>query len=208
MMAAIMITGCNKDKDKEETGCDCNEELYYYKNGQKVFIGDLFLNNSLLVAFTSEYEKEMEDYLYLDKWIESYLNGSGIFEPLDWTRGRIIAITGNDVAYIELWLITKVPKTCSQMKNIIHWLENEQLVAYASFTFKNLLTYYPYFFVEVNDLSDLYALMQETNVKVLRNEGNRFTILADKNSKGNALQMANYFYETGKFASVSLEFLN
>ena len=67
------------------------------------------------------------------------------------------------------------------------------------------LTCYVYVFVkDVNDLSDLYAVVQETNTRIIEQDPYMprwFTISAGKNSKGNALQMANYFYETGKFAA-------
>jgi hypothetical protein len=62
---------------------------------------------------------------------------------------------------------------------------------------------FPLFYVRVKntgDLSDLHAVAEETNTKILYGfDNNIFTVLAEKTSKGDALQMANYFRETGKF---------
>jgi len=49
--------------------------------------------------------------------------------------------------------------------------------------------------------------MQETNTRMKQESYERYIIIADKNSKGNALQMSNYFYETGKFLYAHPNFL-
>ncbi len=62
-----------------------------------------------------------------------------------------------------------------------------------------------------NDLSQLQALTQQTKSKILHQ--NKFmpqwyTLVCDKNSSGNALDVANQFYESGKFATAEPGFFN
>ncbi len=72
---------------------------------------------------------------------------------------------------------------------------------------KCVYTYSTLFYVRVKDtadLSDLNKTMNETNTKIWKQNyymPNWFTLIADKKSKGDAMQMANYFYETGLFDS-------
>ncbi len=61
-----------------------------------------------------------------------------------------------------------------------------------------------------SDFSELLRLAKETNTKLLKQnefEPSTYIILADKNSNGNALEMANYFQETGKFEFAEPNFL-
>jgi len=49
------------------------------------------------------------------------------------------------------------------------------------------------------DIDELYELVNNTNTWI-EEEKNSYTVIGvNKNSQGNALQMANYFYETGIF---------
>jgi hypothetical protein len=63
--------------------------------------------------------------------------------------------------------------------------------------------------MDENDLSDLYSVAQETNTRVegrMNASAPSYIVSADKYSNGNALQMANYFHETGKFRWASPSF--
>ena len=68
-------------------------------------------------------------------------------------------------------------------------------------------SYSSLFYVKVSDetdLTDLNNVITKTNTELV--EQNEFmknwvTIKATKSSKGDALKMANYFYETGLFES-------
>jgi hypothetical protein len=61
------------------------------------------------------------------------------------------------------------------------------------------------FYVKVKDsadLSELNRILQETNAEIKSQDTYMrqwFTLSADKNSMGDALQMANYFFEPGHF---------
>ena len=66
-------------------------------------------------------------------------------------------------------------------------------------------SYGSYFYVKVfdnNDLSDLNQIIAETNTELVKQDEfmpKWFELRATKNSNGDALKMANYFYETGLF---------
>ena len=75
-----------------------------------------------------------------------------------------------------------------------------------------VLTYGDIFYVKVKDAADLDALentIEKTNTVILSQDDRLmqwFTLYADKNSMGNALEMANYFIETGLFLSAQPSF--
>ena len=188
------------------TPIGCDDELYYYDaSGNKILINHLFLNNYLVVGFRQGNIENINNQL---SEIENFIIRTGFFKPIDWSVGRSIAYSNTDIVYIELWLSTKERKTCYQMNEIVRTLEKEQIVSFAHVTFKNIMTFNPEFYVVTDNISDLYEVTQETNTTIIQNYQNNYTILADKNSMGNALQMANYFYDTGKFTSVVPAFWN
>ena len=107
------------------------------------------------------------------------------------------------------------------LKEIIHILKESSIVGNADLTFCSSpfncsvkVAFSDYFWIQVkdkNDLSDLYEVMQETNTLMIEEETipempDWFLIRVTKNSKGNAMQMANYFYETGKFKATDRVF--
>jgi len=63
---------------------------------------------------------------------------------------------------------------------------------------------------EDQDIEQLESLAKENNVKIIGNDSFMplwWILSCDKNSKGNALEMANLFYETGVFASGQPDFM-
>lgn len=126
----------------------------------------------------------------------------------------------NPVNAALLCVKTKESKTYAQLNEIIRTLHMSSIVRLAKHTFCSptaldcliIISFSPYFHVQVkdrNDLSDLYAVMEKTNTWIIDSiqdefspdNGTWFLLAADKNSKGDGRQMANYFYETGKFSS-------
>jgi len=179
------------------TGCDCADELYYYPYGKgKTFLDHLFINNRLIIGFDKQAQ---------DEEITDYLNQTGFFKTVvsgDFRR--------NSISYRCLYVTTTEAKTCSQLKEIIRTLEKSPLVAYAHLAIGTDYQYYTDEFLVIltygTDLSDLNVVMQETNTKMVGVQDDGYIISADKNSKGDALQMANYFYETGKFLGAKPNF--
>ncbi len=96
-----------------------------------------------------------------------------------------------DVGYANY---TSIVENCADMQG---WLTDSSCV----------LSYGDIFYVKVKDTTDLTPFLDivyETNTEIVSRDNSMkqwFTLCADKNSNGNALQMANFFFETGIFAA-------
>ncbi|MDR2407214.1 MAG: protease complex subunit PrcB family protein [Bacteroidales bacterium] len=204
----IPITGKNivfheETSDEEpKLECDCKNELFYYYQENKVFLDTLFLNDYLLVAC---------DTLIQNTEMVNYINQIDLFNLVN--INKILYTDRGD--YHLLFVNTKIKRSCSQLKAIISFLENNPLIAYSNLTFDtdawfsgiymDIMFYDDTFIAclkDTNDLSDLNLVLQETNTRIKKQDQynhKKYLISADKNSNSNALEMANYFYETGKF---------
>jgi hypothetical protein len=220
---------CWNEADDKDDRDDCMSELFYYDYGQgfyynfpatnpsKVSLSTHLVNDFILVGFKRPpFSWESHNRHLAD--VENYVNQTGLFKPIDWTISYQSAVVGMDYTYTVLWLQTKERKTCSELRETIEILEKSSLVSFANLCFKsmnyicfgdgcgdvNIMASSPIFYVRVkdaNDLSDLYAIVEETNTRVaFVFNNNLVTVVAEKTSKGDALQMANYFRETGKFS--------
>jgi len=194
---------------------ECGDEIYFYGYKGKESLDHLFLNDWLCVAFDKKVQNDE---------IINFLDSLGLFHPVDtYFIQRPIEVNPQKPYYYYytfVWVNFLEHKTCSKLKATIRLLESYPLVGFANFAFcntvsdcKNKLSFSHGFSVEVNDendLTDLYAIVQETHTYVEDQDKNNprwFQLSADKFSKGNAMQMSNYFFETGKFRSVSLNFV-
>ena len=190
----------------------------------KVNLAPLFISNYLVVGFFKPEEDpagSTTNYHNHLSWINEYVNQTGLFKPVNWESASFLSTAGSDgeiAAYTMVWLQTNEQKKCSQLKEIILMLEEEPSVAFAGLVFKafnilflscpcleaNIMGDLPFISVNLkngSDISDLYAITQETNTKIFRQSGNSFTVITDKYANGSAIQMANYFNETGKFSA-------
>jgi hypothetical protein len=210
-ISAMLSCAPDYDMEADELGCDCKEELFYSYGDEKIFLDSLFLNDYLLIGFSNRVESE--DVL-------SRINETGMFHV---AGQRDIIRSGGMHEHGLLLIQTITPKTCTQLKEFSRLLESIPTVAFSNLAFKgtfcigdncsDVMIYADEFTVRVkdeNDLSDLRSVAQETNTKI--KEQNKFmpdvyVLSADKTSKGNALQMANYFYETGKFVYAEPNFI-
>ena len=208
--------------------CDCKNELYTYSvlSGQKNYLYDRLLNNWLHVGFSHQAQ---------DIEIVRYINKTGFFKPVDIhhirkmpeeLRIEVEAGINGSIDNKRLYVSTKKQMTCSQLKEIICSLEESSIVVYANLAFwywtndnkkkKDMESFSNYFHVKVkdkDDLSALYSFSHETNTFILEQPeylsfSRDFTLRVDNSSKGNALQMANYFAESGKFALAAAEWLD
>ena len=204
-----------EDEPAGKDECDCENGLYRYTQGYgiiKISLCDFLANDWLVVGFYIE-TKNNE--------IVDFIEQTGLFEPVD--TNKIIRWDNFSDPFWEswnmphvalLWVNTREPKTCTQLNEIIHTLEMSPMVRVADFSFcyfpnycSNVSSYFMLFEVKVkdkNNLSDLNKMIKKTNTWIIKHyddflNGDIFMLGADKNSKGNARQMANYFNETGKF---------
>jgi len=190
---------CYRDCNCEDKFDACGEEFYYYDGDKKIFWDDHFMNNWLHIAFYPQVQ---------DEEIVDYINQTGLFKTV---KAREIFRWNNDYR-VSLFAKTKEKYSCSQLNEIICMLEKTKIVAFANFSFCynddcSILRSFSYeFYVQVkdkSDLSDLRAVAKETNTRIMHEfspySWGIYGLRVDKCSKGDAMQMARYFYETGKF---------
>jgi len=211
-IAVLVLSSCG-DKEPQKMWCDCADELFYYfYDGyvyKKVFLDNLFLNDWLAVGIESQVQ---------DEEIVNFINQTGLFKPVD-ANDVVFGNPANDEYDDDdmhlIFVNTMKPKTCSQLKEIIQTLEKSSFVAYANLTFEanwygeqiifDLMSYTNEFIVKLKKTDDLPVLnfiTSETNTQIKKQmlpEQPIFIISTNKNSKGNALKMTNYFHETGNF---------
>jgi len=168
----------------------CEDELFYYFLNEKLFIGEYLLHDTLVVGYEKDVPKEE---------IKNYLLQTGLFK-------KILLFNS-----ISNWVIavTQEQYTCTQLKEIFTMLKQSNLITHANYIFRgNIGSYHLFFYLEEffvylkneNDLLILETLTQETNTKIIEEiDTNMYLVGVTKYSNGNALQMANYFHESGKF---------
>jgi hypothetical protein len=196
----MLFLSCHKDAS--ETAPTCNFVGYFYYQDAKFPIGEGLSNNYLLVSFDTTYSAAD-----IRKFISSVS---------DLDQNYKYTLYDSKTAALKL----NRPRTCEEITGIIANLEKNPIVNFAHYTMKsndcqswiwtplgNLCVYYysNLFNVKVidqNNLTSLHKMMAETNTQLV--EQNQFmpdwfTLRATKNSKGDGLHMANYFYESKLF---------
>ena len=194
----FLLFSCEKE-DNVSSNEICEQEHFYYTYDEKYYIDTLMQNDYLLIGFEKNYTNEE---------INEFLNSQTAFNNEN-------IIEWNDLRDYNYKLIIRefiTSKSCVEIKDIIDELHNFEIVSFAAYTYvgefcfgfdcTELMSYVNEFLVALNDASDideLYKLVENTDTWIEEEKDNYIVIGVDKNSKGNALQMANYFYETGIF---------
>lgn len=204
ILLGLIIFSCTKENQNQQSECDCRSELFYYTSGEKEFLDSMLLSNYLTIGFIHSANNEE---------IISQINQHEIFKPI--TESNIFE-QSEKYLYNIVFVQTKSDYTCSEMKRIIQMLEMNSLIAFANLTFKSTLWFggeyadimaitdeFMVKIKDINDLSGFYSVLKETNTTIKRDSlfgyKDVYMISANKYSKGDALQMSKYFYETGKF---------
>lgn len=197
IFAFTLLLSCKKDSD--DMGFNnkiCKQEHFYYTFDEKYYIDSLLRNDYLLIGFKTTNADE-EIYNFLNN--QAYLHNENISERVDSNYKLIIRKF-------------ETSKACFEIDEIIEELQTFNIVSFAAHTYDGvacigfncteLMSYSNEFIVKLNDdadIDELYELVDNTNTWI-EEEKNSFTVIGvDKSSQGNALQLANYFYETGLF---------
>lgn len=199
---ALIFASCNP-----ATESDCEFVNFKYYQGEHYYLGEK-QNNYILLGI---------DTTYSDEQIRDFIASDSRFDQT--YRYTIYAFELYSIKEIPIRLSTAM--SCEGMTQLISDLEQKEIISYAHYTMQtdncenlhwedmgNLCvnSYSGLFYVKVLDNNDLTALHQtiaETNTELEEGDEripNLFVLKATKNSKGDALKMANYFHETGRFA--------
>lgn len=205
----LFSAGCINNQNNDtlpETGC-LFESSYYYQ-GEQNKIGDM---SPEFILVGSDTTKQAQELL-------AVVNSYDQFKMAD--TSDILKYDQYRYQFLIAQLLS--PKDCETISAIIEDLKsNQSVIDHVHFTFQTdectdliwqqigercVDSYSSLFYVKVkdaDDLTDLENTVSRTNTQI--KSQNRFmeewfTLSADKNSsEGDALRMANYFFETGLF---------
>lgn len=185
----INLVSCSCKKDAPINSY-CGERFYYYQN-EKIYLN--ITNEKVTIGFndTLSYQKMkniLNQYNFIeDLKQEQVFNNNKLAMP-DLIEGlnckelenKLNGLKKNpEISYANLFLETK-------NKSALVGITNEFIV--------NLL--------DTNQFSELQSLAINTNTEILKQnefQPDVYILSANKNSDGDALEMANFFHETGKF---------
>lgn len=206
ILMGMTLVGCSNNDGTEHNQDPCGFINFKYYNGSQDLLGEMS-NDYILIAVDSIYPNhEIEDFI-------STLN------TFDQNYNYLIHKAENH-KFKEIPLKLKAFKSCEEISKIISDLNQDPIISYAHFTLKtnnctNLIwqpigdlcidSYGSSFYVKVlneNDLTDLNQMIAQTNTELVgQNQFMErwFELRATKNSKGDGLAMANFFYESGLF---------
>ncbi|MFC2087036.1 hypothetical protein ACFLSA_02605 [Bacteroidota bacterium] len=196
----VVKDGCTRVfLEAEDSNLFCGQE-YYYNGSEKVYMNRI--KKKIMVGFIDSLSfNEMKEITDVYPFIE----------PL--TEGWVHIV--NKEAIVEL--VSNL--TCEQIENYILEIRENPDVAYCNSFFVqsqnpiSLKGLTGRFLVHLNDstqITELKQLAEETKTKIIRKAGYnnlRYTLYADKNSNGNSLEIANYFYENGEFLYAQPNFI-
>ncbi len=206
LIFVFLFTACKKDETTQQPNCKFTDFKYY--KGTKDDLGEL-QNNYILLGIDTTYSSSQIDSLI------------STLSQIDHNYKYIIHAT-SQYKFKEIPLRLKSPKNCEEITRIITDFQQNNMISYVHYTMQtndcmNLLgenignlcinSYGSNFYVKVfneNDLTDLNRMINETKTELVKQDEfmpKWFELRATKNSTGDALKMANYFYETGFFES-------
>jgi len=206
LLIGITLIGCSNADETELVQSSCDFINFKYYNGTQDFLGEMS-NEYILIAV---------DTTYSNNEIENFISITNIFDQnYNYTIHNI-----TQYQFKEIPLKLNTSKNCEKITQIISDLNENTIISYTHFTMitndcNNAIwepmgdlcinTYGSNFYVKVfdeNDLTDLNQMISETNTELV--EQNQFMekwfeLRATKESIGDGLAMANYFYESGFF---------
>lgn len=194
----IIFFSCESNvNDNQKVNETCLSKHFYYYFDEKYYIDTLLHTDYLLIGFyeTSSYDD-----------INAFLDSTRLFRS-----DNMSIFPGSD--YIVTINRLNNSQTCHEINEIIEDVETNENVAFAAYTYKGefcfgfncteLMSYSNEFVVSLYDTSDfdrLQILCENTDTWISEEmDSGNILLRVDKNSRGNALEMANLFYESGIF---------
>lgn len=211
LLSCWIFSSCKKDEkiiDPIIPKCGFIDFRYY--NGEKIYFSPMS-NDYLLIAI---------DSIYSDAQIDNFISGLNEFD-----QSYNYKIYHNpQYRFKSIPLKFKSSKNCDEITQTIFNLEQNNMVSYVNYTMQTdncldllgeplgnlcVVSYSSNFYVKAYNIDNLTEIVAETNTEVVGQMQFMpawFILRATKLSKGDACDMANYFYESGLFEEVDLGF--
>ncbi len=213
----FLLSGCEEesnDGDIQLGELPCNYTDFRYYHNEIITLENMSKNYVLIGVDTA----------YSDNSIRSFVKTKNYFDSDHYFEINSSANYG--YKYMTVKLIKSC--NCEEIAWIINEIKENLIISFAHYTTQtdyctNLIgesigdkcvdSYSNMFYIKVfdtNDISDLNAVVNETNTEIveqLQFMNDWYKLKADKYSNGDALQMANYFHETGLFSAVDYDFI-
>lgn len=200
-LVVILLISCAKNNEKLSEANSCNFIDFYYYQDSTISLGELS-NEYIVVAFDSNAtESQIRNYIAADNELD---------------QSYKFTLYKSKITVLKF----REPKTCEAITATIARMQKSSLVAFVHYAMKAndclnafgmpmgnrcINSYNSFFYVKVkdpNNLTDLNKLAQATNTIIVEQyiyDPKWVTLKATKNSKGDALSMANYFKESKLF---------
>lgn len=201
ILLCTLLMGCDKYTEKVIEPGSCNFIDFYYYQDSTISLGALS-NDYIVVAF---------DTNATETQIKNFIESTKEFDPA--YRYKLYS---NKIAALKF----KQSKSCEDITAVITALQKTPLVLFVNYAMQTndcldnfwnqmgklcINSYSNYFYVKVkdlNNLTDLNNMIKSTRTELVEQYQfmpQWFTLRANKNSKGDALRMANYFKESKLF---------
>lgn len=207
LLLCSFVIGCNKDDELDPVQNSCDFINFKYYNGMQDFLGELS-NDYILIAV---------DTIISDSEVQDFISINNVFDQnYDYTIHNNIG----QYKFKEIPIKFNSSKSCEEITQIISELNQNTIIAYTHYTMQtddcdNLIwepignlcvnSYGSNFYVKVfdeNNLTNLNQMITETNTELVKQNDfmpKWFELRATKNSNGDALAMANFFYDSELF---------
>lgn len=201
ILLCTLIMGCDKYTEKIIEPGSCNFIDFYYYQDSTISLGALS-NDYIVVAF---------DTNATESQIKNFIESTKEFDPA--YRYKLYS---NKIAALKF----KQSKSCEEITSVITTLQKTPIVLFINYAMQTndcndnfgypmgnrcVNSYSNAFYVkvkDVNDLTDLNKMIKSTRTELVEQSQfmpQWFILRTNKNSKGDALRMANYFKESKLF---------
>lgn len=211
VLLGIFLNSCSKEESAEpELGC--SEKQFYHYQGEKQDLSSSLLGRYFLIGMDIDmtYE-EISDFLF------TFEESMQIVQVLDLQAGH-----HDNYKHKQVLVLLSSGYSCEQFESLFKSLEQFPEVIYSTFTYDaglficcdrdgtdfifEVRSYGNDFLVKLKKLEDkvlLEKMAADTKTTIQHQFAvpmqQVFVLTIDKNSLGSALEMANYFHESGKF---------
>lgn len=199
LLIGTLLMGCDKYTEKVIEPNTCNFINYGYFGDSIASLGEL-ANDYILVGFKNKTAESQ---------IRNFIESEKEFAP------NYVYTPQSYIVPLKL----KQIKSCQDLTAFMTTLQKDSIIEFVHYTMKTdcsstfmpilasrcVNSYTEFFYIKVkdaNDLTHLNATIKLTGTQLVEQNSSSpqwFKLKADKNSKGDALSMANYFKESKLF---------